>query len=294
LDSIATNQNKNKSNIENPPATPGRARKNKPPAVKEEPQDEEEEHEPGVASQSPLVNDGGAGAEPLIAKIPAVVEVDNADLIDLEDEPELVEPPEPSKQEKLKLEATSVKHLRDHLPKNPYCHSCTVGKMIRRQHGRKREVGTKPTVFGEQVTADHLIAESEKSQSFLGHKDAVIVYDRATRWKDCYPVTTKSGDDVYASLNHFAGPDAVIKQIWSDGSHELKYGIKHLGWNHPKSTPGISQTNSVAERQVRDVQAGTRALLVQAGLPACFWCFAAPHYCFGTNTKGTEPFGLQS
>ena len=45
---------------------------------------------------------------------------DQGDLIDLEDEPELVEPPEISKHEKLKIEATSAKHLRDQLPKNPY------------------------------------------------------------------------------------------------------------------------------------------------------------------------------
>ena len=63
---------------------------------------------------------------------------------------------------------------------------------------------------------------------------------------------------------------------------------RHLGWNHAKTSPGISQTNAVAERQVRDIQAGTRALLIQAGLLACFWCYAAPAYCFGTNTKSTK------
>ncbi|MCJ7594007.1 MAG: Gldg family protein, partial [Desulfobacterales bacterium] len=34
--------------------------------------------------------------------------------------------------------------------------------------------------------------------------------------------------------------------------------------------------------------AGTRALLIQAGLPACFWCYAAAAYCFGTNTNLTK------
>ena len=158
-----------------------------------------------------------------------VIDDAQGDLIDLEDEPELIEPPELSKQERLKKDATSVQHLRDHIPKNPYCESCQLGKMIRRSHGKKREIAALPTTFGTQISADHLIAESDK----------------------------------------------------------LKYAIKTLGWNHNKNTPGISQTNSVAERQIRDISAGTRALLVQAGLPACYWCYAAPTYCFGTNTKYT-------
>ena len=115
----------------------------------------------------------------------------------------------------------------------------------------------------------------------------VIVYDRATRWKECYPVPTKSGNDAYRSLNHFAGTHAKIGAIYSDNSTELKYAIRHLGWNHDKNTPGSSKTNGVAERQVRDIQAGTRTILHQAELPACFWCYAAPTYCFGTNTKTT-------
>ena len=39
------------------------------------------------------------------------------------------------------------------------------------------------------------------------------------------------------------------------------------------------------ELQVQDILHGSRTLLVQAGLPACFWNYSAPHYCFGTNIK---------
>jgi hypothetical protein len=246
-------------------------------SVKDEPQDDNET--PVATVREDVAPEHPCGTE--------VID-DQGDLIDLTDEPDLVEPPSLSKREQLKIEATSASHLRDHLPKNPYCPSCQVGKMIRRSHGKKRDIAARPTKFGEQITADHLVAESEISQSFLGDKEAVVVYDRATRWKECYPVPTKSGDDAYISLNHFVGPDATVKSIWTDGSKELKYAVKRLGWNPSKSTPGISQTNSVAERQVRDVQAGTRTLLHQAGLPACFWNYAAPAYCFGTNTKSTN------
>ena len=77
--------------------------------------------------------------------------------------------------------------------------------------------------------------------------------------------------------------------LWT---RDLKFAIKRLGWNGSKSTPGISQTNPVAERQVRDNLNGTRALLVHAGLPAAVWCYAAPAYCFETNTKSSD--GLPS
>ncbi len=52
------------------------------------------------------------------------------DLLDLEDEVEMEIPRELSRREKLKEEATSEQHLRDHLPKNPFCNSCQVSNSI--------------------------------------------------------------------------------------------------------------------------------------------------------------------
>ena len=81
---------------------------------------------------------------------------------------------------------------------------------------------------------------------------------------------TRSGDDSYTALQHFAGPGSKVKSIWTDNSAELAYAIQYLGWSHTKSTPGISQTNTVAELQVQDVVQDRRTLLLTAGLPACF------------------------
>jgi hypothetical protein len=57
----------------------------------------------------------------------------------------------------------------------------TAQQLHKASHGTKREIGARPEVFGERVTADHLIAESAKLQGFLGNQGAVIVHVRATR-----------------------------------------------------------------------------------------------------------------
>ena len=155
--------------------------------------------------------------------------------------------------------------------------------MFRRPHGRVKHPGPPPTRFGEKLSADHLVSHAERSQSLRGDKHAVICYDRYTTWKGCYPVPTKSGDDSFESLQHFVGPRTKVGEIYTDNSPELANAIKHLGWTHGTNTPGVSQTNSMVERQVQDILFGSRTLLVQAGLPACFWNYSAPHYCFGTN-----------
>ena len=53
--------------------------------------------------------------------------------------------------------------------------------------------------------------------------------------------------------------------------------------NTELSLVGISQTNSIAEANNKSILSGTRKLLVQAGLPACWWTYAAPYYCFMKN-----------
>ena len=91
----------------------------------------------------------------------------------------------------LKEEATSLRHLMHHLPKNKYCRACQAGKLHPQRSGRKaRGLGPVPTAFGEEVTADHIIARSARSQSVTGDHDALLIYDRATKWVDCYLVRT--------------------------------------------------------------------------------------------------------
>ena len=52
---------------------------------------------------------------------------------------------------------------------------------------------------------------------------------------------------------------------------------------HEGSQPGVPQTNAVIERTNQDIVCGARSCLDAAGLPPCFWSFAAPCYCLLEN-----------
>ena len=59
-----------------------------------------------------------------------------------------------SAQEKLRLEATTATHKLTHLPKNPYCPACQLGKMKQR-YTRRSAFRRQLTKWGEFVT--HLL-----------------------------------------------------------------------------------------------------------------------------------------
>ena len=62
------------------------------------------------------------------------------------------------------------------------------------------------------------------------------------------------------------------KRIRSDGAHELELAIKSLpSVIHEVSVPYRPQSNSIAERYSQRVLHGSRALLLQAGLPYDYW-----------------------
>ncbi len=83
-----------------------------------------------------------------------------------------------------KAEAVSLRHLLTHHPKNVYCTTCCRAKCQRAPHRRKhhRFWSGKPVPmkFGDQITADHIVAYSEASMGVTGHQAAVVFGDRAT------------------------------------------------------------------------------------------------------------------
>ena len=149
---------------------------------------------------------------------------------------------------------------------------------------RKHDPEQAPTKFGEQVTADHIIAQDVVDERVLGDRTALIMLDRATKWLDACPLLTKSALDTANALKDFLGPKDKIESFYSNNSPELKKVAHDNGWEHTTSTPGRPETNRVAERAVRSVVEGTRTALEHAGLPARWWCFACKQFCFAKNT----------
>ncbi len=85
------------------------------------------------------------------------------------------------------------------------------------------------------------------------------------------------------AMQHFVGADEQLKMFYSDNAPELLEAVKCLGWRHLTSLPHRPKTNGVVERQVRSVIEGTRALLLQAGMPAKWWSRACRCFCVLRN-----------
>ena len=189
-------------------------------------------------------------------------------------------------------EAVSLEHLMDHYPKNRFCKACQCGKIQSQQSRRSKGLGPPPKEFGDQVTAYHIISRSARSESVTGALDSLLIYDRATRWVDCYPVRSQGVDDVYNRFLQFAGPWQKIKYVYTDDSPALKAALAEVRVCHDTSIPGQPKTNGVAERQVKEVVHGIRTILVKAGLPNCFWPYAMRHFCFARNIKIDKNTGV--
>ena len=95
------------------------------------------------------------------------------------------------------------------------------------------------------------------------------------------------------AFNHWAGPEEKIQSFYCDNAPELLKAAKTRGWRCPTSTPGIPQTNGLAERTVRRVKEGARCNLGLSGLTLYWWIFAVRAFCFAHNTlmvEGTSPY----
>ena len=75
----------------------------------------------------------------------------------------------------------SLEHLMTHLPKHPDCRACQIAKM-KSSHCRRvpHEHKEKVTKFGQEVTADTLVAKNAVSKSYDGSKYAIVWYDEGT------------------------------------------------------------------------------------------------------------------
>ena len=197
-------------------------------------------------------------------------------------------------------EAKSLDHLMDHSKFNPYCRACVEARAQRKgkRKGGLVEQEKIPPEWGLSVTGDHLLQtrkENFEGSFYVGDEEipcsttAVVLFDRGTGDLGCFPKATRTTEDTIAAFQAFAGTHAV-KSFYCDNAGELTAAALQLGWMNPTSTPGVPQTNGLAERMVRTVKEGARANLIQAGLSVAWFELAAPCFCFTRSTEG----GLES
>ena len=247
---------------------------------------------PAASSDEPVESDGvaeeaGEGEVIPIPEPPAPPEAD---------------PPPPGGEEgedigeegrrNLRMEAKSLHHLLTHRPHNPYCDACNRGKMRDRKRFKGAFAASRaPTKWLELVTVDHLVAQEGRMEGITGDRDAIVVKDLFSNVKDLIPVERKDRDEALEGLKFFFGDPKLVTECYSDGSPELRAALRGMSIVHDRSRPGKPQNNSKIERTNLDVLEGARCALIQAGLPECFWPFAAPHYCFLGNTSKIDHQG---
>ena len=113
---------------------------------------------------------------------------------------------------------------------------------------------------------------------------AIVLFDRATSWLDCYLKATRSEAHIVEAMQEFTKPSDKIKQFYCDNGGELEAASRTLNWRRPTSTPGCPQTNGLAERCVRKVKEGGTSGIVQSGFKAKrWWRFSVRCQCFGAN-----------
>ena len=77
---------------------------------------------------------------------------------------------------------------------------------------RRRDSDSLTKAFGEQVTADHIIASRNDSQGYDGSNYAVVIYDISTYFRDRPPTSDKDVIDARRP----EGDGAVISLRWSE------------------------------------------------------------------------------
>ena len=96
-----------------------------------------------------------------------------------------------------------------------------------------------PIKFGDQLTADTLIAHNRLSEAVDSAKYGQVMHDVATKHNSFYPQATKTEEDAVLSLQHYAGK-TDIKLFYSDNAPELMRAAKLLCLPHDTSIPEIS------------------------------------------------------
>ena len=123
-----------------------------------------------------------------------------------------------------------------------------------------------PKRFPAALTADHIVLAADEAADRDGDKYALVVLDKYTGIIMAYPAKHKDAEHTEASFRQFLAAIDEVKHIYTDNSGELLEACRKLGWRHDTSTPHRPQTHGLAERAVKSVMQGTRAVFHNSGL----------------------------
>jgi hypothetical protein len=199
--------------------------------------------------------------------------------------------------ERLRREATSIRHQLTHLPKNAMCKVCQIAKSFAKPSRRKLDSaqdnsrGVVPCIenFGDQVRADHVVMRG-RTEGQDGQRSALVLQDVATGFVDAFPAPSRTTEECHDAMREFIGK-AQLKSLYSDNAPELIALGHSLQIPHATSTPYRHQTNSRIERAIGVTLQLARAILLQSGLELCMWPQALRYAALCNNVRedGTQP-----
>ncbi len=184
----------------------------------------------------------------------------------------------------LKQEALSYYHQLHHKPAIcKYCDSCMRGKTTDIRHIRVKE--ERCVNFGDIVTFDHVaMKDDEKEPGIHGYCSFFVGHDLAKMFKCADPAISPDGLEARDVLVKYRGTDS-IQVVYSDRGGGIIVACNALSLLHKVAPPGDPASNGIAERANYEVLKELRTRLVQAGLPNCFWVYAAPYCAFIMNIE---------
>ena len=118
-----------------------------------------------------------------------------------------------------------------------------------------------------------MVTRDELGKGLDGGVDAFVIMDIYSGLRAAYPAPDKSADSTTMAIRTFAGKRHIHK-LYSYRSGEISRALKNLSIMPQCGQPGVPQYNAGAECANREVLAGTRSLLLSAGLPHYFWEYA--------------------
>ena len=178
-----------------------------------------------------------------------------------------------------------------HLPKNPFCQACTMGKM-KEKYSRRSAFKRELTEWGEIITCDHVYSASPQALGLDGETESFVIKDLWSGLLHSFPVPSKAAVHVIHCIQQFVG-NRKVQVLYSDKAKEFMGTCKELMMARDGGQPGVPHTNGIIERSNQLAIGGTATCLIAAGLPPCYWSFASPCFCFNLNTQsicGSSPW----
>ena len=203
----------------------------------------------------------------------------------------------------LRGKARTVDHPVTHLATAPLCEACVRGNMTRkRAHTKKPDDNTAvPTTRGDQVAADHLVANRIVSHGINRSAYAAVFWGIGTRYVDSYPGGDKRAAEARPALQVLIGPRQSVMSFQCDVAHDV--GFINAD-DHPAAvtvaliTAVVALASRAATTSFRRSAApalarsrGRRPRLALAGyLPATLPTPRAPHPALPTwHTRSHHP-----